>query len=292
MLAGLLAPGGAQLLFVLAVREAGPARSSVIAGAAPLVAVTIAIVALGEPATLPLIAGAVLIVAGGLALIAERDRPETFRMIGLVYSFGCVVLFATRDNVVRHIAHDSTAAPQLAASVTILSGTVLIFLVLVACGAPGLRRHRPRGPVFHPAGPALGRVLRVPLRGLLPLARLGRQPARRDGVAVRRPARRPAPATHRTRRTAPRARCGAGGRRRGADRRVPLAPLDPQAAAAPLTPRARVELRVRPPRLREREQVDTGGDTGAAVDDDLETNSPFSTVNGIESSPEYSREFR
>jgi uncharacterized membrane protein len=131
MLAGLLAPGGAQLLFVLAVREAGPARSSVIAGAAPLVAVTIAIVALGEPAKLPLIAGAVLIVAGGLALIAERDRPESFRMIGLVYAFGCVVLFATRDNVVRHIASDSTAAPQLAASVTILSGTVLIFLVLL-----------------------------------------------------------------------------------------------------------------------------------------------------------------
>ena len=207
MLAGLLAPGGAQLLFVLAVREAGPARSSVIAGAAPLVAVTIAIVALGEPAKLPLIAGAVLIVAGGLALIAERDRPESFRMIGLVYSFGCVVLFATRDNVVRHIANDSTAAPQLAASVTILSGTVLIFLVLLAT------RHRrvfadiaTRGPVFHPAGPALGRVLRVPLRGLLPLARLGRQPAGRDRVAVRRPARRPAPAPHRARRTASPAR--------------------------------------------------------------------------------------
>jgi bacterial/archaeal transporter family protein len=131
MLAGLLAPGGAQLLFVLAVREAGPARASVIAGAAPLVAVTIAIAALGEPAKLPLLAGAVLIVAGGLALIAERDRPEHFRMIGLVYSFGCVVLFATRDNVVRHIAHDSTVAPQLAASVTILSGTVLVFLVLL-----------------------------------------------------------------------------------------------------------------------------------------------------------------
>ena len=131
MLAGLLAPGGAQLLFVLAVREAGPARSSVIAGAAPLVAVTIAIAALGEPAKLPLIAGAVLIVGGGLALIAERDRPDHFRMIGLVYAFGCVVLFATRDNVVRHIANDSTAAPQLAASVTILSGTVLIFLVLL-----------------------------------------------------------------------------------------------------------------------------------------------------------------
>src|SRR3954447_8095221 len=66
LLAGLLAPGCAQLLFVLAVREAGPARASVIAGAAPLIAVTIAVTALGEPATLPLIAGAVLVVAGGI----------------------------------------------------------------------------------------------------------------------------------------------------------------------------------------------------------------------------------
>jgi drug/metabolite transporter (DMT)-like permease len=129
-LAGLLAPGGAQLLFVLGVREAGPARASVIAGAAPLVAVTIAIIALGEPAQAPLLLGAVAIVGGGVALIAERARPEHFRALGLVYAFGCTVLFATRDNVVRHIASDSTVPPQLAAAATILSGTVLVFIVL------------------------------------------------------------------------------------------------------------------------------------------------------------------
>jgi drug/metabolite transporter (DMT)-like permease len=130
-LAGMLAPGGAQLLFVLGVREAGPARASVIAGAAPLVAVTIAIVALGEPARAPLLLGAVAIVGGGLALVVERTRPERFRTIGLVYAFGCTVLFATRDNVVRHIASDSTVPPQLAAAATILSGTALVFAVLV-----------------------------------------------------------------------------------------------------------------------------------------------------------------
>ena len=131
LLAGLLAPGGAQLLFVLGVREAGPARASVIAGAAPLIAVTIAILALGEPASAPLLVGAVAIVGGGLALVAERSRPENFRAIGLVYTFGCTVLFATRDNVVRHIASDSTVPPQLAAAATIFSGTVLVFAVLV-----------------------------------------------------------------------------------------------------------------------------------------------------------------
>jgi drug/metabolite transporter (DMT)-like permease len=130
VLAGVLAPGGSQLLFVLAVREAGPARSSVIAGAAPLVAVTIAIVALGEPARAPLLAGAVLIVAGGLALIAERVRPDSFRPVGLAFAFACTVLFATRDNVVRRLASDTTVAPQLAAAATILSGTALILAYL------------------------------------------------------------------------------------------------------------------------------------------------------------------
>src|SRR5262249_11865117 len=109
----------------------GPARASVIAGAAPLVAVTIAILALGEPAHAPLVIGAVAIVGGGLALVAERARPEHFRAIGLVYAFGCTVLFATRGTVVRHIPSDSTVPPQLAAAVTILSGTVLVFVVLV-----------------------------------------------------------------------------------------------------------------------------------------------------------------
>jgi drug/metabolite transporter (DMT)-like permease len=131
-LAGLLAPGGSQLLFVLAVREAGPARASVIAGAAPLVAVTIALIALGEPLRAPLVVGAVLIVVGGLALVAERVRPDAFRPIGLVFAFGCTVLFASRDNLVRRLAIHTTAAPQLAASATILAGSLLILVFLVA----------------------------------------------------------------------------------------------------------------------------------------------------------------
>ncbi len=126
MLAGLLAPGAAQVLFVLAVREAGPARASVIAGGAPLIAVTIAVVALGEPLRAPLAIGAVMIVAGGLALVAERVRPDAFRVIGLIFSFACTVLFATRDNIVRWLARDSTVPPQLAAAATILAGAMLM----------------------------------------------------------------------------------------------------------------------------------------------------------------------
>jgi uncharacterized membrane protein len=148
LLAGLLAPGGSQLLFVLAVREAGPARASVIAGAAPLVAVTIAIIALGEPVRAPLIAGAVLIVVGGLALVAEPVRPQAFRAIGLVFSFACTLFFATRDNIVRHLASHTTVAPQLAASATIMSGTALILAYLVVS-----RRSRLAGDLRRGAAP-------------------------------------------------------------------------------------------------------------------------------------------
>jgi drug/metabolite transporter (DMT)-like permease len=147
LLAGLLAPGGSQLLFVLAVREAGPSRASVIAGAAPLVAVTGAILTLDEPVRPALLVGAVLVVGGGLALVAERVRPDSFRPIGLVFSLGCTVFFATRDNVVRWLASGSDVAPQLAAATTILGGTVVLlaYLALVRRGrlVGDLRRGAP-----------------------------------------------------------------------------------------------------------------------------------------------------
>src|SRR5690242_892220 len=75
LLAGLLQPGIGQLLVTLAIREAGASRASVVLGAAPLTAVTIALVFLGEPARWPLLVGAVLIVVGGVELARDRSRP-------------------------------------------------------------------------------------------------------------------------------------------------------------------------------------------------------------------------
>ena len=56
-LAGLLAPGVSQLLFTLAVRDAGAARASVIVGAAPLVTVALGLLVLDEPFEVALLAG-------------------------------------------------------------------------------------------------------------------------------------------------------------------------------------------------------------------------------------------
>src|SRR5579884_4387994 len=75
LLAGLLAPGASQILFTLAVREVGASRTSVTVGAAPLVAVAIALVFMHEPLHVALLVGAAAIVVGGILLAAERDRP-------------------------------------------------------------------------------------------------------------------------------------------------------------------------------------------------------------------------
>lgn len=124
--AGIIAPGGSQLLYVRAVKEVGASRASVVVGAAPLVAVTIALTVFGEPLEAPLLIGAVLVVLGGLSLAGERDRPQHFRVLGLVLAFGAVALFATRDNVVRWLAEDTAVDPQLAAAATILSGCAVM----------------------------------------------------------------------------------------------------------------------------------------------------------------------
>lgn len=132
LLAGLLAPGASQILYVIGVRDAGSSRTALVVGAAPLVSVTIALAFFGEPVRAPLIAGAVLIVLGGVALTRERVRPGTFRAVGLAFAFGSAVFFATRDNVVRRLATDEHVSPELAAAATIVAGGLLIALYLTA----------------------------------------------------------------------------------------------------------------------------------------------------------------
>ncbi|MFN2468044.1 MAG: DMT family transporter [Gaiellaceae bacterium] len=154
LVAGILAPGGSQILFTLAVREAGPSRTSVAVGTAPLVSVAIALVALHEPARTPLLVGAVLVVAGGVLLVGEAGRPGHVRRVGLVYAFLATILFASRDNVVRALSEVSGAArPELAATATLLSGGAIAALWWARSG------QRARGPdvlAFVPAGLCFG----------------------------------------------------------------------------------------------------------------------------------------
>ena len=128
LLAGVLGPGCSQLLFTLAVRDAGPSRTSVTVGTAPLFSVAIALVLLNEPAKAGVIAGAILIVTGGILLVREPGRPEHVKWIGLGYALAATIIFAVRDNLVRHLSLDTGVEPALAA----------------ACDALRRRRHRRR----------------------------------------------------------------------------------------------------------------------------------------------------
>jgi drug/metabolite transporter (DMT)-like permease len=152
LLAGILGPGLSQLLFTLAVRDAGPSRTSVVVGTAPLFSVAIALVFLDEPLVAGLVVGAILIVAGGIMLVAERGRPEHVRRIGLVFALGATVVFATRDNLIRWLAVDTDVEPGLAAAATLTAGGVFIALFLTATRTPfrlrDLRLFVPAGLMF------------------------------------------------------------------------------------------------------------------------------------------------
>lgn len=145
LLAGVLAPGGSQLLFTMAVRDAGASRASVVVGTAPLVAVVIALLALDEPLQLALVLGAILIVAGGIALVFERGRPDHLKAIGLVFAFGCTALFAARDNFVRWLSGETVVEALPAATATLLGGTVVAtaYLAIARRRIPTLRGASP-----------------------------------------------------------------------------------------------------------------------------------------------------
>lgn len=153
LLAGVLGPGGSQLLFTLAVRDAGPSRTSVTVGTAPLFSVAIALLLLDEPAKAGVIVGALLIVFGGIVLVREPGRPEHVRWIGLAFALAATVVFAVRDNLVRHLSLDTEVEPALAAAATLLAGGVTVAVWLLVS-----RRRLPAGGfrAFVPAGVLFG----------------------------------------------------------------------------------------------------------------------------------------
>ena len=154
LLAGLLGPGLSQLLFTLAVRDAGPSRTSVAVGTAPLFSVVIALIFLDEPLRAGLVLGALLIVVGGFLLVGERARPAHVKRIGLVLAVVAAVVFAVRDNLVRWLSIDTDVSPALAAAATLGAGGLCVAAWVLATrrGRVSFRRL----PVFVPAGLLFG----------------------------------------------------------------------------------------------------------------------------------------
>jgi drug/metabolite transporter (DMT)-like permease len=156
-LAGALVPGTSQLLFILAVRDAGPSRAAILIGTAPLMSVLIALTLLGEPFQPLLVVGTALVVAGGAALASESVRPKHFRVLGAVFALTCAALFAVRDNVVRWAARDRHPPPLVASATALLGATMVVLVYLLVVRRPGLvGKLRAALPAFAAAGITLG----------------------------------------------------------------------------------------------------------------------------------------
>jgi drug/metabolite transporter, DME family len=143
-LAGLIAPGASQLFFTRAVRDAGPSRTSVVVGTAPLFAAAMAIVFLDEPVEAPLVIGGILVVAAGLLLVSEPTRPEHVRLSGIALAFGATLLFTSRDNLVRWYSGETSSGSVKGAAVAMTAGALgtLLFLLVTRRGRLRTRAQR------------------------------------------------------------------------------------------------------------------------------------------------------
>jgi drug/metabolite transporter (DMT)-like permease len=154
--AGALVPGLSQILFIIAVRDAGPSRAAILIGTAPLMSVAIALALLGEPFRPLLAAGTGLVVAGGVALGRERARPENFRLLGAVLALVCAAIFAGRDNLVRWAARGVHPPALIASDVSLLTAALVTLAFAVAVRRDRLRAELPAAVVaFAPAGVTL-----------------------------------------------------------------------------------------------------------------------------------------
>ena len=156
-LAGLLAPGLSQILFVLAVRDAGASRTAVVVGSAPLFAATLAILLLDEPFAWPLAVGALLIVAAGLLLVGESGRPTQFRLAGMAFALAATAMFSTRDIVVRWYSEEAALGSVEAAAAALAAGALVMVAwaaavrrgaLVAALASPALLRFLPAGVCF------------------------------------------------------------------------------------------------------------------------------------------------
>lgn len=157
LLIGFFVPGCSQILFILAVRYAGPSRAAILIGTAPLGSVLLALALLDEPLRTAILAGTALIVAGGAVLAFDPGRPVGFRVLGVVLALVCAALFAVRDNAVRWSARDFDPPALQATVASLLAATIatgLYVLLTRRWTTPAVARTTVRA--FLPAGLLLG----------------------------------------------------------------------------------------------------------------------------------------
>jgi drug/metabolite transporter (DMT)-like permease len=137
VVAGIVAPGISQLLFVRAIELIGASRTAVLVGIAPLLSAAFAIVLLGEPVRAGLIAGTLAIVAGGLLLTWERAATR-LPAIGFIVGGLAAVAIALRDNFVRWAAKENALPGTSAAVLSLAAATVFLFVLFARSPRRGL----------------------------------------------------------------------------------------------------------------------------------------------------------
>jgi uncharacterized membrane protein len=140
LVAGLVAPGLARLMFFVGIRRIGVARASSLMATAPLFAVLIAMAFLAERPTPVLLLGALAIAVGSM-LLARRSAHETpWRRADLIFPALGALGFAVRDNLSRFGLRDYGDPLAAAAAATVTS----LLLMWTCAGAWRGRLELPR----------------------------------------------------------------------------------------------------------------------------------------------------
>lgn len=128
LVTGLFAPGISQILFTRGVSVIGPSRTAVLVGISPVLSAAIAVTLLDEPLHAALLLGTLLVVAGGMLLVRERGGPAAVLSVGIWLGLSAALLFAVRDNLVRWAARGNDVPGFVAATASLASAAVVIFL--------------------------------------------------------------------------------------------------------------------------------------------------------------------
>lgn len=103
--AGALAYGASLVLFIVALRHLGTARTAAHFGTAPFVGAAAAVIFLGEPVTIPLVAGFVMMVIASMLVLSEQHQHQHAHP-PLMHTHRHI-----HDEHHRH-RHDEAAAPE------------------------------------------------------------------------------------------------------------------------------------------------------------------------------------
>src|ERR687884_1573573 len=136
LVAGLVAPGLSQVLFVRAIAAIGASRTAILIGVSPLLSALFAITMLGEPLRAGLVLGTIAVVGGGLALVTSRSAAARLTALGAGAGIAAAALISARDNFVRWADTGNDVPGVVAATGCLVSATALIAALLLARRRP------------------------------------------------------------------------------------------------------------------------------------------------------------